>query len=101
MGRLRKGVGVICSGRAKVRKVPRAAPSKEVPPAEQTATLTIKIAACSVIRAQYHAIILPFLEKLSIKATKISELASFLFEYEKVITTGDGRILPKRMAFTS
>lgn len=68
MGRKRKGVGATTGSRPKVAKVP-----KRTEDTDETGILAIKIAAKTAIKRRYHKMIIPWLEKQSIKSTTISE----------------------------
>lgn len=88
MARKRKGVGSVRGAKKKQGKVPQKKP-------DDYDLLAIKISAKTAVRPEFHDVVIPWIAKKSIEATKICELASLLFlnkvraEFEVARITGN------------
>lgn len=89
MGRKRKGHSAFRGAISKKLKITKKKVENEAE--EEMGLFAIKMAATTAIRPHNHDIVVPWITKISIVATKICELASLLFltkvrEYDEVLT---------------
>lgn len=76
MGRNRKGHGALRGAVPKKRKLVK---KNEQPEEEKPPLFALKMVAKTAIRPHVHDRVIPWFEKMSLKMTKMCELASLLF----------------------